>query len=159
MKKLKKILLIVVIAIAIYLLPLQIITLTTEHKIIRNINQLPESNAVIVFGTVVRNNEVSPLLKERLEAGKEIYRFNREQFESTPKIVVSNKGVATNTMTEYLHKKNIPLKFIEIDTQAEKTPDTCRYEKQQHPNNRKSNIRFTRFSFAPLNLPMQKSRC
>lgn len=137
MKKFKKILLAIAVVIAIYLLPIQIITLTTEHKIIQNISELPESDAIIVFGTVVRNSQVSPLLKERLEAGKEIYRFNRKQFESTPKIVVSNEGVATGTMTEYLHKENIPLKFIEIDTQAEKTPDTCRYEKQQHPNNRK----------------------
>lgn len=134
MKKFKKILLIIAVTIAIYLLPLQIITLTTEHKIIRNINQLPKSDAIIIFGTVVRNNQVSPLLKERLEAGKEIYNFNRK---STPKIVVSNEGFTTDTMAEYLHKENIPSNFIELDTQAAKTPDTCRYEKQQYPNNRK----------------------
>lgn len=136
-KNLKKILLIVTIAIAIYLLPLQIITLTTEYEVIRNINQLPESDAILIFGTVVRNDEISPLLKERLEAGEEIYHHNKKQFQTTSNIVVSNTENATNTMAEYLYKKNISSRFIELDTQAEKTPDTCRYEKQQHPNNRK----------------------
>ncbi|MCK4635894.1 MAG: YdcF family protein [Candidatus Moranbacteria bacterium] len=137
MIKSKKITLIIAILIVIYLLPLQIITLTTKSKIIPTINQLPESDAIIIFGTVVRENKISPLLKQRLEAGEKIYHSSRERFQTVPHIVVSNTESTTKVMAEYYHNKNIPSDSIELDVQAEKTPDTCRYEKQQYPNGRK----------------------
>lgn len=131
MKKIFKSLALIILFIFIYLLPLKIITLQNKSKIIKNIDQLPKSDTAIVFGTVVRNNQISPLLEERLVAGKEIL-INQK----SSKITLSNTENATQAMKDYYENK-ISLDSIELDIQAEKTPDTCRYEKQQYPNGRK----------------------
>ena len=40
-------------------------------------------------------------------------------------------------MAEYLYHQGVSQNVVEVDIQAEKTPDTCRYEKKEHPEERK----------------------
>lgn len=94
--------------------------------------KLPTYDAVIVFGTLVRNKKVSALLKERLDAGIAIFKAHKAK-----KIVVSNVSRASKVMRQYLIRKGIPSKKIELDISAEKTPDTCRYEKKTFSQKRK----------------------
>lgn len=98
----------------------------------KKIQALPLSDAVIIFGTLVRDGTVSPLLKERLDAGIAIYIKGKAY-----QIVVSNRKKATIVMQRYLLEKGIPASAIVLDTTAEKTPDTCRYEKKIYPKPRK----------------------
>ena len=97
-----------------------------------NIEALPPSDAVIIFGTLVRNSKVSALLKERLDAGIAIYDAKKAK-----NIVVSNMAKAATVMKHYLINNGIPAKNIILDTTAEKTPDTCRNEKRKYPQQRK----------------------
>lgn len=97
-----------------------------------NIARLPPSDAVIIFGTRVRKGLVSPLLKERLDAAMAIYYSKKAQ-----RIVVSNRRKASLIMKQYLINHGVPAKKIDIDSQAERTPDTCRYEKKLHPQPRR----------------------
>ena len=96
------------------------------------IEKLPSSDAVIIFGTLVRNGQVSPLLKERLDAAIAIY-FSKK----AKRIVVSNRSKASLIMKQYLVNHGIPKNKIDIDAQAERTPDTCRYERRHHPQPRR----------------------
>ncbi len=114
----------------IFWLPFLLIKVTTSSKIVDFIGDLPKSDAVIVFGAIVRGGEISPLHQERLDAGKEIL------FKKTDKIVVSNMEKASNAMKGYLLEKGVSSEMIEIDSKAEKTPDTCRFEKNNHPEGR-----------------------
>ena len=117
----------------IYWLPLGIVILIGRQNIATTIDELPDSDIVIIFGTIVNDSgEISPLLKERLEAGKAIMEAGKSS-----KIVVSNTEGAANVMATYLYNKQIPSDLVEIDTHADKTPDTCKYEKERHPENRK----------------------
>ncbi|MEA2029845.1 MAG: hypothetical protein U9N49_12855 [Campylobacterota bacterium] len=49
-----------------YWLPFMVILI--EYRPYKSIKALPLSDAVIVFGTLVRDKKVSPLLQERLDA-------------------------------------------------------------------------------------------
>lgn len=121
-----------IISIFIYWLPFLIISLNAQSHTISSIHELPNSDAVIIFGTLVNESgEISPLLKERLDAGYTIL-----QSEKAKTIVVSNTEKATNIMANYLITKGIHETSIELDTQADKTPDTCSYEKLAYPENR-----------------------
>jgi len=126
-EKPKKILLLLFI---LYWLPFLFIWLKSHPQ--EKIEALPLSNAVIIFGTLVRDNTVSPLLKERLDAGIAIYVKGKAY-----QIVVSNIKKASIVMQQYLLEKSIPPSAIALDTTAEKTPDTCRYEKKMYPAQRK----------------------
>ncbi len=106
--------------------------ISNRSNIIDSIDQLPVSDAVIIFGAhVTEDGEVTPLLKERLDAGKAIVTAGKSK-----KIVVSNTENAANIMAQYLQKEGVEASLIEIDTQAVKTTDTCSYEKKQHTENR-----------------------
>jgi len=113
-----------------YWLPFLFIELKSQPQ--EKLEALPLSDAVIVFGTLVRDGTVSPLLKERLDAGIAIYIKGKAL-----KIVVSNRKKASSIMQEYLLENAIPPSAIILDTTAEKTPDTCRYEKKTYPTPRK----------------------
>lgn len=116
----------------IYFLPFLIISWINKPNIINKIENLPKAEAVLIFGTVVRDGKISPLLEERLEAGKQILDQSK-----TETIVVSNMEVAANIMANYLYEADLSPDLIDIDPQAEQTPDTCKFEKSQHPENRK----------------------
>ena len=123
----KSILLIVFI---LYWLPFLFISLKSNPQ--KKLQALPLSDAVIVFGTLGRNGIVSPLLKERLDAGIAIYIKGKAY-----QIVVSNRKKASMVMQKYLLENGIPPSDIVLDITAEKTPDTCRYEKKTYPKPRK----------------------
>ena len=116
--------------ISIYWLPF-VISVSQYHPH-KTVKTLPDSDAVIVFGTLVRDANISPLLRERLNASIAIYNANKVK-----EIVVSNTPKAALVMQKYLIKKSIPSKHIKMDTEAEKTPDSCRYEKKLYPQGRK----------------------
>jgi len=101
----------------IYWLPFFIVL--SQYNPYETLETLPESDAVIVFGTLVRGTNVSSLLKERLDASIAIYKVKKVQ-----EIVVSNTPKAALVMREYLIKHHIPNKDINLDINAEKTPDT-----------------------------------
>ncbi len=126
-KKPKNILLIVFI---LYWLPFLFISIKSNPQ--KKLQALPLSDAVIVFGTLVRDGTVSPLLKERLDAGIAIYIKGKAY-----QIVVSNIKKASIVMRQYLLDKGIPPNAIVLDTTAEKTPDTCRHERKTYPTPRK----------------------
>ena len=129
----RTIVLCLIVLVVIYWLPFLLVMFITNSDIKREISDLPESDAVIIFGTVVNDKgDVSPLLKERLEAGKAVYESGKAK-----KIVVSNTEAAAKVMAVYLISKGIYSDFIEQDIQAEKTSDTCEYEKATFPKNRK----------------------
>ncbi|MDH3324935.1 MAG: YdcF family protein [Candidatus Peregrinibacteria bacterium] len=129
----KKVIIIIVVLIVLYWFPFRVISLSGRSSIVSSVNQLPNSDAVIIFGTLVNESgDITPLLKERLDAGKAILEEGRVK-----KIVVSNTEVAANVMAEYLFTQGINENLVEIDIQADKTPDTCTYEKENYPENRK----------------------
>lgn len=115
----------------IYWLPFFIIMLEGQSNIIDSIDELPEAEVAIIFGTQVSESEVFPLLKERLDAGKKLLEMKKVK-----KLVVSNTEDAANIMAQYLIKEGVEEDLIEIDIQAEKTPDTCKYEMNEHPEKR-----------------------
>lgn len=129
----KKAIFILFVLLVIYWLPLGIIMLSSQPNVISTIDELPDADAVIIFGTLVNDSgDISPLLKERLDAGKAILEAGRVK-----KIVVSNTKDAANIMTQYLYDHGVESDLVEIDARADKTPDTCRYEVENHPENRK----------------------
>lgn len=121
---------IILVLLLIYWLPFLAIWFTYQPY--ASIEKLPTSDAVIIFGTLVRDNKVSPLLKERLDAGAAIYISGKALH-----VIVSNRKKASLIMQQYLIENGIPPSAIVLDTTAEKTPDTCRYEKKTHPKLRK----------------------
>lgn len=90
----------------------------------QSIEQLEKSDAVLVFGALVRNGKVSPLQHERLMAAKQLVDNGL-----VDKIVVSNEHSAARVMYEYLIQQKVQASRLEIDGGANKTPDTCRNEK------------------------------
>lgn len=117
----------------IYWLPLIFISFSASGRTFSSVDRLPESDAVLVFGTLVgKDLSVSPLLKERLDTGIEILRRGRSK-----KIVVSNMETASGVMARYLYENGIDPDLVEIDPLADDTPDTCRFERRNHPENRR----------------------
>lgn len=129
----KKAIIILFVLLAIYWLPFGIIILSSRSDVISTIDKLPNVDVVIIFGTLVNDSgEITPLLRERLEAGKAILEAGKSK-----KIVVSNTKDAANVMAQYLYTQGVDNDLVEIDAQADKTPDTCRYEAENHTENRK----------------------
>jgi len=55
----------------VYWVPFVVILIRSQSQIISSIDQLPDSDVAIVFGTLVNDSGlVTPLLKERVEAVK-----------------------------------------------------------------------------------------
>ena len=125
----KKSLTLVTIFIILYWLPFVFISIRSAP--FEEVSKLPKSDAVTVFGTLVRNSQVSALLKERLDASIAIIEAGKAK-----KVVVSNTAHAANVMKGYLLNNGIQPNQIEVDPTADKTPDTCRYEKKANPNQR-----------------------
>lgn len=129
----KKAMVILSIAVVIYWLPFFIVVLMGQPNIVSSVYGLPDSDAVIIFGTLVNDGgEITPLLRERLEAGIAIFQAGKSR-----KIVVSNTENAAKIMAKYLYENGIPADVVEIDTQAEKTTDTCEHELEKHSGKRR----------------------
>jgi len=129
----KKAIIILITLLVIYWTPFLVIVLSGRPNIIASLDNLPVSDAVLIFGAhITENNKVTPLLKERLDAGKAILETGKSK-----KIVVSNTENAAKVMAKYLKDQGILPELIEIDIQADKTLDTCMYEKNQYGEERK----------------------
>jgi len=84
----------------------------------------------LIFGTRVIGDEVSPLLKERLEMGLRFYKGGKLET-----LVVSNTEDAAFVMKTYLVNRGVPEEDIVLDTQAVMTRDSCKSEiVQKHKN-------------------------
>lgn len=86
-------------------------------------SKILQADVALVFGALVRDDEISPLHAERLNAAIDLYERQLVQ-----KIVVSNTESAASAMAKYLENKGIPIIAIEVDGHANQTPDTCRNE-------------------------------
>lgn len=118
--------------VCLYWLPFICIVIGARDQMVKSIDQLPVSDAVIVFGAhITEQNEVTPVLQERLEAGKRVFVEQKAK-----RVVVSNTAEAANVMANYLERQELSADVIEIDLHAVKTTDTCVFEKQQHPEGR-----------------------
>jgi len=81
------------------------------------------ADAALIFGAVVRRGDVSPLHRERLDAGLALWRGKQVKT-----LVVSNAPSAARTMRDYLLTAGVPAGAIELDSQAIRTPNTCQAE-------------------------------
>ena len=127
--KLKKLIRIVSILIFIYWLPFLFVWWQYEPQ--KSIQQLPQVDTVIVFGTLVKKGKVSALLKERLDASITIYEARKSK-----EVVLSNTKEAVEVMKVYLVGKGIPKNDIKLDTTAVNTLDTCKNERKLFPHHR-----------------------
>lgn len=119
--------------IILYWLPFIYITAASKERIARSIDQLPQCDAALVFGTLVgKDLKVSPLLKERLDAGIAMLQQGKCR-----RIVASNMRTASMVMAAYIYEQGIDTGLVEIDPLADDTPDTCRFERNQHPEKRR----------------------
>jgi vancomycin permeability regulator SanA len=86
-------------------------------------NTATQADVALIFGAVVRKQVISPLHQERLDAGITLLNTGTVQ-----RLVVSNTPLAASAMQSYLLSKGVLATAIEMDTQAERTPDTCAFE-------------------------------
>ena len=87
------------------------------------VDELVPAQAALIFGAVVRDGSISPLHEERLRAGMDL--LERDLVQT---LVVSNTAEAATTMRAWLIAQGVPDRQIEVDPEADQTPDTCRYE-------------------------------
>ena len=128
----KSLIFILALLFTLYWLPFIYISVSGHSKIISSIDELPVSDAVLIFGTLVgKDRSVSPLLKERLESGIKILRQGKSS-----RIVVSNMKTASKVTARYLYERGVDPELVEIDPLADDTPDTCRFERKNHPEKR-----------------------
>lgn len=90
---------------------------------IHTVASAPQAEAALIFGALVRDGTISPLHRERLDAGIALLEAGRVDV-----IVVSNSERAARAMLGYLQEQGVPEGVIEIDASAPHTPATCRNE-------------------------------
>ncbi|MEM7058719.1 MAG: YdcF family protein [Pseudomonadota bacterium] len=107
---------VIVIAVVVYG-PLLYLRATTE---ITTADETESAQAVLVFGALVRQGQISALHAERLDTAADLLRRGMVQ-----KIVVSNAARAAEVMRDYLVENGVEPSAIELDPNAPATPDTC----------------------------------
>ena len=123
----------IIATVLLYWLPFICITAASVSRTASAVDELPQSDAVLVFGTLVNKDmAVSPLLEERLEAGIAILGAGK-----CGKIVVSNMKDASGVMARYLYSRGVDPGLVEIDPMADDTPDTCTFARSAHPEGRR----------------------
>lgn len=78
------------------------------------------ADAALIFGALVRSGEVSALHAERLDTGAMLWGDG-----VVDTLVASNAVRAAGIMKDYLVTQGVPAEAVEIDGQAQATPDTC----------------------------------
>lgn len=78
------------------------------------------ADAALIFGALVRSESISPLHAERLDTAVALYDAGK-----VPVLVASNATRASEIMGAYLTTAGVPEGAIELDGQAQATPDTC----------------------------------
>jgi SanA protein len=120
-----------------YMSPFSLFWFRFHRQIAKSLDQTPPAETVIIFGTIIRNGEISPLLYQRLEAGYQVWKAGKVQ-----KIVVSNMPAGAEVMKKDLLARGVPEEAIEVDTAAYTTPDTCRAEKTHQINEKSRSVLF-----------------
>lgn len=137
MKKLNKIILILLlVCITIGLSTNFYIIYNTKDKIVNNYNELKDISAIVVLGSGVKNNEPSPILKDRLDEGIKLY---NEGISS--KIIMSGDGThkekdEVTVMKNYAIKQGIPEENIITDQYGLSTYDTIKNMKETYKLNK-----------------------
>lgn len=90
----------------------KLVSVEAEEKIFGDVT--------VIFGTRVTGDEISPLLKERLEMGIRLY-----DGEKTRKLILSNTEPAARVMKKYMMTRGIPEADIILDMQARVTRQSC----------------------------------
>ena len=122
---------ILLLIIFVIVLPWITIRLATNNNIIEK-HELKKYDAVIIFGAYLSSDgQPTEILKERLNAGIILY-----QDKKVEKLVVSNTSEAAEAMKNYLIKQGIEDDAIELDEEADNTPDSCKKEKSLYQNTR-----------------------
>ena len=103
------VLLLIVIIINIY------VFIQVHNRIITTINKNEKYDAIIVLGASIWNGEPSPLLKERLDKGIELYKkgYSKKILMSGDHSIDNHDEV--NTMKEYAIDKGVPSEDIFMD--------------------------------------------
>lgn len=113
----KRLLKVLVLAALIVYTPLLYFRATTD---ITSTHDAQNAEAVLVFGALVRQGQISALHAERLDSAADL--LDRG---IVSKIVVSNAARAAEVMRDYLIDTGVPDAAIELDPNAPATPDTC----------------------------------
>ena len=108
----------------------------TKDKIVNNYNELKDISAIVVLGAGVKNNEPSPILKDRLDEGIKLY---NEGISS--KIIMSGDGTHQErnevaVMKNYAIKQGIPEENIITDHYGLSTYDTIKNMKETYKLNK-----------------------
>lgn len=111
---------VIVMLAALVFAPLIYLVVTTP---VVGIESVRPSDAALIFGALVSDGTISPLHEERLKAGQILL-----EKQIVGVVVVSNSLRAANIMEQYLLNQGVAQHQIEIDGNADKTPDTCRNE-------------------------------
>lgn len=90
----------------------KIISPETEEKVFGTVT--------VIFGTRVKDGEISPLMKERLEMGIRLY-----EGQKTETLILSNTEQAAHVMKTYMLSRGIPEDDIILDTKAIVTRQSC----------------------------------
>ncbi len=123
-KKVFWFLLLAILALAVFWSPYLILLQITRDQIFTSPEDLQKSDAALIFGANLGSDQKpSPILQERLAAGKIIWEENK-----TDSLVASNAPRAAQVMFRELENAGIPKDKIELDPLALSTPDTCRSE-------------------------------
>lgn len=124
----KKVSLGVILFLVIYFLPLTIISISNRKNITSSIEDLPQSKYAIVFGALVYDSgELTPVMKERIEAGILLYNediVDKLYISGTYDHEVGN--IASYAIDHGVAEEDIVLDYNGIDTN-----DTCRHFDQQ----------------------------
>lgn len=118
--KLRRWISVLVMLFALFFVPTAIMRLTHPMVLPSNADQ---ADAALIFGAVVRQSTISPLHRERLDAGITLLSEGKVKH-----LVVSNRAKAAQVMRDYLLGQGVDAARIEMDIAAERTPDTCEYE-------------------------------
>ncbi len=107
-----------------FFVPYIIISFFVFEDKVASTGDLPKSDIALVFGAHITEDEKpTEILQERLDAAIQLYKE-----EVVSKVVVSNTERASVVMKDYLLKNGVSIADIELDTNAELTSDSCRYE-------------------------------
>jgi len=93
-----------------------IIKLKTDSYIYRDIDKVPKVQVAVILGaSILKNNSLSPILRERVDRAEELYRVGKV----TKILVTGDNGTfaynEVSSMQKYLLKNHIPEKDIFLD--------------------------------------------
>ncbi len=109
-----------VVVIAVFLAPWSALRVTAR---LHTPQDAPPVEAALIFGALVRSGQISPLHRERLDAGRVMLEAGTADM-----LVVSNAAKAARAMEDYLLARGVAPERIERDGSADSTPDTCANE-------------------------------